>query len=157
MLIKKGTEKISVPLVFRLGVHKEMKLDLGLLGDHRLSMAMDAINPIDYTVHGGLGAEYSWNNMLFARGGLNWGHDTKGLSLGAGAKWLGFGVDFDYVNYGDLVTLDGTESYDSNGSIIGYTWTQISGVSVNNSLITIHFKILQNRMISLRVKVVETF
>lgn len=99
---QKITEKFSMPLVFRLGVHKELKLDLGLLGDHRLSMAMDAINPIDYTVHGGLGAEYSWNSMLFARGGLNWGHDTKGLSLGAGAKWKMIAIDVAYVNYGNL-------------------------------------------------------
>jgi hypothetical protein len=99
---QKITEKFSVPLVFRLGVQKDVELK-GLLGSmHRLSVAMDAINPIDYTVHGGIGAEYSWNKLLFARGGLNWGHDTKGLSLGAGAKWKMIAIDVAYVNYGDL-------------------------------------------------------
>ena len=98
---QKITKKFSVPLVFRLGVQKNV------LGDNegstnRLTVSADAINPIDYTVHGGIGAEYSWNKLLFARGGLNWGHDTKGLSLGAGAKWKMIAVDAAYVNYGDL-------------------------------------------------------
>ena len=40
--------------------------------------------------------------MLFARGGLRWGHDTAGLRLGAGAKWKIISVDMAYVNYGIL-------------------------------------------------------
>ena len=99
---QKITKKFSVPLVFRLGVQKELELK-GLLGSmHRVNVAMDAINPIDYTVHGGIGAEYSWNDMAFARGGLRWGHDTAGLSLGAGVKWKIISVDAAYVNYGIL-------------------------------------------------------
>ena len=99
---QKITKKFSVPLVFRLGLQKDLELK-DLLGSmHNLSVAMDAINPIDYTVHGGLGVEYSWNKMLFARGGLRWGHDTAGLSLGAGAKWKIISVDAAYVNYGIL-------------------------------------------------------
>ena len=99
---QKITKKFSLPLVFRLGLQKDLELK-GLLGSmHGLSVAMDAINPIDYTVHGGLGVEYSWNEMLFARGGLRWGHDTAGLSLGAGAKWKIISVDAAYVNYGIL-------------------------------------------------------
>ena len=35
------------------------------------------------------------------------------------------------VASGDLVTLDGSNSYDSDGSVTSYNWTQISGSTVN--------------------------
>ena len=59
-------------------------------------------NPIDYTVYGGVGFEYSWQNMAFIRGGTRLYHDTAGLSLGGGLKWNMFAVDYAYVNYGIL-------------------------------------------------------
>ena len=39
------------------------------------------------------------------------------------------GDDFS-VNYGDNVTLDGTSSYDADGSIVSYFWNQEEGISV---------------------------
>jgi len=35
------------------------------------------------------------------------------------------------VSPGDTVTLDGSGSYDGNGTIISYEWTQMSGIGVN--------------------------
>ena len=99
--LSKITQKFSVPLVFRLGIQKY------LMGEDeesidRLSVSIDAINPIDYTVYGGVGAEYAWNNMVFIRGGTHFFHDTAGLSLGGGLKWSMVSVDYAYVNYGIL-------------------------------------------------------
>ena len=37
------------------------------------------------------------------------------------------------VEYGSVVVLDGSSSYDSDGYIVGYQWTQTSGISVNIS------------------------
>jgi len=98
---KKITKEFSVPLVFRLGVQKDV------FGDNegsasRLTVSADAINPIDYTVYGGLGAEYSWRNIAFIRGGTHLFHDTAGLSLGGGVKWSIIAMDYAYVNYGIL-------------------------------------------------------
>mgnify|MGYP002824002056 CR=1 FL=1 len=97
----KITKKFSVPLVFRLGIQKDI-----FGGEEesasRLTVSVDAINPIDYTVYGGLGFEYSWRNMAFIRGGTHLFHDTAGLSLGAGVKWSIIMVDYAYVNYGIL-------------------------------------------------------
>ena len=97
----KITKKFSVPLVFRLGIQKD------IFGDEeesasRLTVSVDAINPIDYTVYGGLGFEYSWRNMAFIRGGTHLFHDTAGLSLGGGVKWKIIAMDYAYVNYGIL-------------------------------------------------------
>ena len=97
----KITSKFSAPLVFRLGIAKE------LLGEednsvHRLMVSADAINPIDYTVYATVGAEYSWNDVAFIRGGTHMYHDTAGLSLGGGLKWSLIAIDYAYVNYGVL-------------------------------------------------------
>ena len=67
-----------------------------------MTLSADGINPIDYTVYGGLGVEYSWRDMAFIRGGTKLFHDTAGLSLGGGLKWSMFAVDYAYVNYGIL-------------------------------------------------------
>ena len=99
--LSKITKKFSVPLTFRLGIQKDV-----LGGDDestsRLTVSADAINPIDYTVYGGIGLEYSWRDMAFIRGGTKLFHDTAGLSLGGGLKWSMFAVDYAYVNYGIL-------------------------------------------------------
>ena len=99
--LSKITKKFSVPLIFRLGVQKD------LFGgeeesDSRLTVSIDGINPIDYTVFGGLGVEYSWRNIAYVRGGTRLAHDTAGLSLGGGLKIGMIAVDYAYVNYGIL-------------------------------------------------------
>ena len=100
-MLSKITKKFSVPLIFRLGIQKDL---IGSEDDsvNRLTISMDGINPIDYTVYGGVGLEYSWRNIAFVRGGTRLYHDTAGLSLGGGLKWSMFEVDYAYVNYGIL-------------------------------------------------------
>ena len=100
-MLSKITKKFSVPLIFRLGIQKDIFGD-NEGGSNRLTVSADAINPIDYTVYGGLGAEYSWNDMAFIRGGTHLFHDTAGLSLGGGVKWSIIAMDYAYVNYGVL-------------------------------------------------------
>ena len=59
----------------------------------------------DFRLYAGLGAEYCWNNMAYARVGTRLGHDdTAGLSFGIGFKFKGIMVDYAYVDYGDLST-----------------------------------------------------
>ena len=99
--LSKITNKFPVPLTFRIGLSNDV-IGSGEESVHRLTFSADAINPIDYTVYGGIGAEYSWNNMAFIRGGTKLFHDTAGMSLGGGLKWSIFEVDYAYVNYGVL-------------------------------------------------------
>ena len=99
--LSKITSKFSVPLTFRIGLSNDV-----IGGDegsvHRLTLSADGINPIDYTVYGGLGIEYSWRDIAFIRGGTKLFHDTAGMSLGGGLKWSIFEIDYAYVNYGIL-------------------------------------------------------
>ena len=74
----------------------------------RLSISVDGINAMDYTVYGSLGMEYAWREMAFARIGTHLGHDTAGLSLGGGVKYRGISIDYAYVNYG---VLDDTHQF----------------------------------------------
>ena len=99
--LSKITKNFSVPLIFRLGIQKDI---IGSEEDsaNRLTISMDGINPIDYTVYGGVGFEYSWQNIAFIRGGTRLFHDTAGISLGGGLQWSMFIVDYAYVNYGIL-------------------------------------------------------
>ena len=98
---QKITEEFSVPLIFRLGIQKDIfGSEEG--STNRLTVSADAINPIDYTVYGGMGAEYSWRDIGFFRVGTHIGHDTAGISVGGGIKWSMFAVDYAYVNYGVL-------------------------------------------------------
>ena len=99
--LSKITQKFSVPLIFRLGLQKD--IIGGQEGDpQRLTFSIDGINPIDYTVYGAVGLEYSWRNIAFLRGGTRLYHDTAGFSIGGGLKWSMFTVDYAYVNYGVL-------------------------------------------------------
>jgi len=95
------TKKFPVPLMFRLGLKKDI---FGAEEDavHRLIFSMDGINPIDYVLYWSIGAEYSWRELAFVRAGTHIGHDTAGLSLGGGLKWKMIAVDYAYVNYGIL-------------------------------------------------------
>ena len=99
--LSKITKKFSVPLVFRLGIQKDI-FGGNEENTSRLTVSVDAINPIDYTVYGGLGVEYSWRDLAIIRGGTHLFHDTAGLSLGGGLKWKIIIVDYAYVNYGIL-------------------------------------------------------
>jgi len=96
-MLSKITKKFSVPLIFRLGVQKDI-----MGNESRLTVSADAINPIDYTMYGGVGVEYAWRDMAFFRGGTHMFHDTAGLSLGGGVRWKIIAVDYAYVNYGIL-------------------------------------------------------
>ncbi len=100
-MLSKITKKFSVPLIFRLGIQKDVFGSDEKSGS-RLTVSADAINPIDYTMYAGLGVEYSWRDMAFFRAGTHLFHDTAGLSLGGGLRWKIIAVDYAYVNYGIL-------------------------------------------------------
>ena len=74
-----------------------------MMPGHRLTVSMDAINPLDYKLNGSFGMEYAWKELIFARLGSHLNHDTAGLSLGAGANIrlgrMALTVDYAFVDY----------------------------------------------------------
>ena len=104
--VSKITTKFPLPLVFRLGIEDEIVGPNSVFikhPQHSLKISIDGIKPNDFTVYGTMGLEYSWQNLAFARMGTRLGHDTAGLSAGAGLK-VRLGkmmavVDYAFVDY----------------------------------------------------------
>ena len=107
--VSKITTTFPLPLVFRLGIENELVGPNSIFVKnqvHSLKVSLDGIKPNDYTVYGTMGFEYSWQNKAFARTGMHLGHDTAGLSAGAGVR-LRLGrmmavVDYAFVDYNIL-------------------------------------------------------
>ena len=104
--VSKITTTFPLPLVFRLGFENELVGPNSVFvknSVHSFKVSLDGIKPNDYTVYGAMGFEYSWQNMAFARTGMHLGHDTAGMSAGAGVR-LRLGkmmavVDYAFVDY----------------------------------------------------------
>ena len=97
--LQRITERFPIPLMFRLGLKKEMQLPVL---DHSITASIDMINPIDYTVYSSIGLEYNWTDRAFVRLGTHIGHSTAGISLGLGLEYSRYVIDAAYVNYGVL-------------------------------------------------------
>ena len=96
--LAKLTDKFPIPMSFRLGIKKDIFND----DIHKLTIAMDGVNPIDYVVTGNLGLEYSWLETAYVRGGTHLNHDTASFTVGAGIKIGNIFVDYAFANYGIL-------------------------------------------------------
>ena len=108
--LSRVTKEFPLPLTFRLGVKNDVigkdseffKSDV-----HRLTLAVDGVNAIDYTVYGSAGMEYGYREFGFVRAGMRLGHDTAGMSAGGGLRYplnrgLTLLVDYAFVDYGIL-------------------------------------------------------
>ncbi len=98
------TDSWTLPLLFRVG----LAMDAIKTPDHRLTVAVDALYPNDNDQSLNLGAEYSWKNAVFLRGGyksLGIPNSEEGLTLGAGLKYkmsstVRAVVDYAYESFG---------------------------------------------------------
>jgi len=96
--LSKLTDEFPLPMSFRVGIKKDVFNN----SIHKLTVAMDGVNPVDYVVTGNLGLEYSWFETAYVRGGTHLNHDTASITVGAGIKIGNIFVDYAYANYGVL-------------------------------------------------------
>ena len=96
--LSKLTDEFPIPMSFRLGIKKDVFNN----SIHKLTIAMDGVNPVDYVVTGNIGLEYSWLETAYVRTGTHLNHDTASFTLGAGIKIGNIFVDYAYANYGVL-------------------------------------------------------
>lgn len=113
--LAKVTEKFSLPLMFRLGIKNDVVGNTSVFvpsTEHRLTFALDGINPVDYTTYGGMGLEYAWRETAFLRAGTRLGHDTAKYTFGAGAqmKTGGMTIGIDYA-FADFSILENTHQF----------------------------------------------
>lgn len=85
---------VPLPLAFRVG----FSMVPYVAGPNRLVTSLEAVHPSDNveTVH--VGAEYSFGNMLFLRGGYKFNADLGGWTAGAGFRMRGVCIDYAYTN-----------------------------------------------------------
>ena len=92
------TNSFPIPMTFRVGVSKEILIDEA----NKLVLAIDGINPVDYTVHVNVGGEYSWRDLAYLRLGSHLLHDTASFTVGGGVKMNNIHVDYALASYGIL-------------------------------------------------------
>jgi long-subunit fatty acid transport protein len=96
-------DEYDLPLTMRIGVAADpLKMD-----EHKITVAIDAVHPNDNKEYVNAGAEYSWNNIVFLRGGyktLFMKDSEEGLTFGFGLKYrvmetLKLAVDYAYQDF----------------------------------------------------------
>ncbi len=106
--VKYEKDSYDIPLAIRFGVSADLfrLLNMQVQGQH-LMIAGDYLHPRDWSERGQIGAEYSFNDMIFVRGGYKFNYSSEGLTAGLGVKVpLGFGnvrVDYAYKHTGDTL------------------------------------------------------
>jgi opacity protein-like surface antigen len=99
-------DSYDLPLLFRIGV----AVDAVKSSTNRVTIGIDAIHPNDHTEYINTGVEYSWNEIIFLRGGYNSLFELdseKGLTLGFGLQYriidlIKIGLDYAYQDFGRL-------------------------------------------------------
>ena len=98
------SESFKMPMLFRLGVAGEVLGDFE--SNHRLTLAVEAIHPSNYTERVHIGAEYAFQNIVMLRSGYKFNYDEGGFTAGLGLQWPSEGyktrVDISYTDFGLL-------------------------------------------------------
>jgi len=97
-----ATDEYDLPLMFRFGLSMDV---LQGLANSNLIISADALHPSDDVESVNLGAEYSFEDLIFLRAGYKslFAIDSEqGLSLGAGLKYNVLGATTFYFDYAFL-------------------------------------------------------
>jgi opacity protein-like surface antigen len=102
-------DHFDLPLLFRFGVSADLLKD----ESSRLTAAIDAVHPNDHSEYINSGLEYSWNEIVFIRGGYNSLFETdseKGLTVGFGLNYrlidaIKLKLDYAYQDFGRLTSV----------------------------------------------------
>jgi len=68
---------------------------------HDLLVTVDLVQPRDYAQQYNIGAEYSFNDLVFARSGYRINYDTQGFNFGLGFKLKRLALNYGYSDYGE--------------------------------------------------------
>lgn len=69
---------------------------------HRILLSYDLSHPRDYDQQHHLGFEYSFNDLVFIRGGYKFNYDEEGLAFGFGLRAAGLRFDYSYADFGEF-------------------------------------------------------
>ncbi len=94
-------EYFVLPLTYRVGFSVNA---LGLLNvpsnQQKLTLAVEGVNPRDYSERIHLGGEYTYNDMFTLRAGYKINYDVESISFGVGFKYSSAQIDYAYSDIG---------------------------------------------------------
>ena len=100
------TDSYPLPLLFRIG----LSMDVINSEENKITLAVDALHPNDNAQSANVGAQYNWNNTIFARIGyksIGVPNNEEGLTFGFGLSYelllnLRLSLDYAYESYHKL-------------------------------------------------------
>jgi hypothetical protein len=105
--IEYETESFQMPLTFAIGVAMDLFSLAEMGADHKLTLAVDAIHPRDYSERMHVGMEYWFADLLALRGGYKANYSDEGIAAGFGVKKdlgnLNIRVDYSWTDMGSFL------------------------------------------------------
>jgi hypothetical protein len=102
--IKYLDENFVLPLTYRVGFSVDA---LGLASidseKHKLILAIEGVNPRDYSERVHIGSEYVFDNLFAIRAGYKFNYDSESISFGAGIKINGAQLDYAFSSFGSIL------------------------------------------------------
>jgi hypothetical protein len=108
---KLSTVEWPLPMIFRMGIMMDVwggTNDIVASDVNRLTVMVDANDPLDHNLRANVGVEYEWNDLFALRAGqhINYDDNTLGLTFGGGLKLdsggTKFSIDYAYQDFGIL-------------------------------------------------------
>ena len=100
-------KKYPLPQTFNISISGKLfsagDALISSLENHSLLIAYDMIQPRDFDQQHAIGMEYSFNNMVYLRGGYKFNSDQESISAGIGIKYNDYRVDYSYDEFGDYL------------------------------------------------------
>lgn len=104
--IEYQTESFQMPLTFAIGIAMDI-FTLTEMSGQKLTLAIDAIHPRDYSERIHIGAEYWIADLLALRGGYKVNYTDEGIAGGFGLKknvgGLDLRIDYSYTDMGTFL------------------------------------------------------
>ena len=105
--IKYVNTSYPLPQTFNIGISGYLFSPTeGLLmniPNQSLLLTFDLIQPRDYNQQNSVGLEYSFDDLVYLRGGYKFNGDQQGMAAGVGIKYNGYRLDYSYSNYGSYL------------------------------------------------------
>ena len=95
-----------LPQTFNIGVSSYLFSSedplLSDIGNSSLLISYDLVQPRDYDQQHSVGLEYSFNEMIYLRGGYLFNGDQEDISAGLGLRYNDYKVDYAYNDMGEF-------------------------------------------------------
>ncbi|MCX6170204.1 MAG: PorV/PorQ family protein [Ignavibacteriales bacterium] len=102
--IKYIDENFVLPLIYRVGFSVDAFGLANIASEkHKLIIAIEGVNPRDYSERFHIGSEYVFDDTFAIRAGYKFNYDVESFSFGTGFKFKGAQIDYAFSNFGAIL------------------------------------------------------